>query len=227
MSVGSLVRAIVGPKVFRVLGRTYRSIFVNLDLVIDLLAELTPRGAHVLDVGGGDGAPVNGLVSRRDDVTVTMIDVGNSVGGWIEDQFLNRVSRRPRTPLAHYLDAASPLPDVVLLLDVIHHVAVAERPDFFRVLGRYLDARPGGRIIIKDVEPGQLRATIGFWSDLYVSGDKNVSLICRRELQDALAAEAGPIHCRETNLFLRDAPNYLLEVQRIARLSRARRIQNP
>jgi cyclopropane fatty-acyl-phospholipid synthase-like methyltransferase len=195
----------------------YRSIFVDLELVIDQLAALTPDGAHVLDIGGGDGAPINGLASRRPDVTVTMIDPGESVGGWIEDRFTNRVSRLPHTPLAQYLAAAASLPDIVFLLDVIHHVPVTERPDFFAELGRYLDHKPGARVLIKDVQPGPLRATMGLWSDRYITGDRNVSLVGRCELKNSLATHLGPISCRETGLYELDAPNYMLEIQRIVR----------
>ena len=199
---------------FRVLGRAYRRLFMNLDCLLDTLSDATPTRAAVLDVGGGDGAPVNGLVARRRDVTVTMIDPGPSVGGWIDHEFRGRVTCSPHTSLDAYLASGVPLPDVVFILDVIHHIPPQQRPSFFSSLGRLLECAPDIRILIKEVEPGHLRSTLGVWSDRYITADRTVSLIGKASLIATLERQLGSISCRESSLFLLDPPNYLIEIRR-------------
>jgi Methyltransferase domain len=213
MALGAGVRAIAGPRLFRVLGNWYRRVFVDLNELVTLLAGGTPQGAHVLDIGGGDGAPINALVAKRADLTVTMIDIGDSVGTWIEDRFSDRVIRQPKTSLAEYLQTNSRLPDVVFLLDVIHHVPAWRRVSLYAELGILFKRRPDLRVFIKDVEPGHWRSRLGLWSDRYVTGDRHVEFVTRVQLLNDLRNALGPIRDRETPLFERDAPNYMLEIE--------------
>ena len=65
MALGSVVRRVLGPRLAHSVGCWYRSLFVDLDIVADCIAAAIPAGAHVLDVGGGDGVPLNFLLDRR------------------------------------------------------------------------------------------------------------------------------------------------------------------
>jgi hypothetical protein len=174
------------------------------------LAEVLPRGAHVLDVGGGDGEPLNHLLALRQDLQITSLDPGPVVGHWIEERFAKQLVRLPRTSLADYIAAQRPEPDALLIADVLHHIPVDSRSGFLRSVGVLLDRVPRLRIIIKDVEPGSWRALLGYWSDRYVTGDRHVSPISRAASVLLLEETLGPLRRIDTKLFETDRPNYAI-----------------
>jgi 2-polyprenyl-3-methyl-5-hydroxy-6-metoxy-1,4-benzoquinol methylase len=195
--------------VFRRVGRAYRSIFVNLDRVARTSAQFIPTGAFVLDIGGGDGEPLNHLLALRSDIRVAMIDLSPNIGGFIEDAFRSRVTVLPGTSIRTYIASGARQPDVVLISDVLHHVPLDDRDAFMSDLRDLAGAKPDATIIIKDVEPGGVRSTLGYLADRFISGDPGVSLISRRELEAHLTAmfEGPTIH---TPLYDLDPPNYAL-----------------
>lgn len=174
-----------------------------------IASELPPR-AHVLDVGGGDGEPLNWLLEQRADIRVTTIDIVPGVGRWIDAAHRERVTCIESTSLEAYVDSGQPMPDVLLLSDVMHHVPVTQRGAFLDVVAG-LVARSGKmRVVVKDVEPGHWRAVLGKWSDHYITGDRGVQLISRAELIDSMRRACAGLQHRETTLFAVDAPNYVL-----------------
>lgn len=213
MSPGRFVRNLLGDRHARVAGRWYRAIFVDMGKASAAIAAELPAGAQVLDVGGGDGQPLNCLLELRSDVRVTTIDVAAGVGRWIEARHLDRVTRIDSTSLQAYLASGRPLPDVLLLSDVMHHVPVSGRDAFLAGVAELVQRAPRLRIIVKDVEPGHWRATLGWLSDRYVTGDREVELISRNELIDAMRGACAGIRHRETALFAIDPPNYALVFQ--------------
>jgi hypothetical protein len=208
--LGPAIRQLVGPRRARRLGRWYRAIFVDLHKEATALAAAIPRSAHVLDVGGGDGEPLNHLLSIREDVRVTTLDPGAVVGQWIEARFAPRVVRLPGTSLADYVKSGRPEPDVILIADVLHHVPQAQRPVFLQHVRTLLDRAPLLRIIVKDVEPGSWRSLLGYWSDRYITGDAGVSPITRDRLLKLLQETLGPLRHEHTDLFQIDSPNYAI-----------------
>ena len=86
MRIGCLVRSLLGDRAFQPIGKAYRSILVDLDAVVDAIGILPPN-ARVLDIGGGDGDVINRLLKRNADCRITMIDLADSVGGWVESCF--------------------------------------------------------------------------------------------------------------------------------------------
>lgn len=209
MPLGPALRRVLGRHA-RVLGRCYRAIFVDLAKEAGALSELLPPGAHVLDVGGGDGEPLNHLLARRVDLRVTTLDPGPAVGEWIEAAYHDRVTRLPGTSLGDYIAAGRPDPDAILIADVLHHIPEASRGGFLRSVRTLLERAPRLRIIVKDVEPGSWRALLGYWSDLYITGDRQVSPISRRRLVELMESELGVLQRVETNLFEADRPNYAI-----------------
>lgn len=210
MPLGATARRLLGPRYFRVVGRWYRAIFVDLAKVAVALAEVLPAESHVLDVGGGDGELLNHLLALRRDLRITTLDPAPVVGQWIEERFAKRVLCLPATSLADYIDAGRPEPDAVLLTDVMHHIPTRARPDFLRSMAKLLERAPSLRIIIKDVEPGYWRALLGYCSDRYVTGDRDVSLISRSELAGLLQQTLGHVRRVDTRLFDTDPPNYAI-----------------
>jgi hypothetical protein len=214
MSPGALARRLLGDRAFRVAGRTYRAVFVDLDHQVRTLATEIPVGAHVLDVGGGDGEPLDRLLALRPDIRVTTIDITSRVGGWIAALHDARVERYPETTLERYLQASDRSADVLLLADVMHHVPPAIRPMFVSGIAELFRRQPTMRLIVKDVEPGHWRATLGYLSDRYITGDRDVAPISRSDLIELLTAGLAPLRWRETALFQQDAPNYALVFER-------------
>jgi hypothetical protein len=214
MSPGALARRLLGDRAFRVAGRAYRSVFVDLDGEIATIATEIPSNAHVLDVGGGDGEPLDRLLALRPDVRVTTIDVAANVGSWISPVHAARVECRACTTLAEYLASGACLPDVLLLADVMHHVPPTQRPSFLTSIAELLRRQPALRLIVKDVEPGHWRATLGYWSDRYVTGDRDVSPVSRAALVELVRGACGPLAWRETPLYASDPPNYALVFER-------------
>jgi len=214
MSPGAIARRVLGDRAFRVAGRAYRALFVDLDGEIAAIAAEIPFGAHVLDVGGGDGEPLDRLLALRSDIRVTTIDVAPEVGSWISPANAPRVERCPATTLAMHLASAATLPEVLLLADVMHHVPPASRPMFLADVAELVRRQPSLRLIVKDVEPGHWRATLGYWSDRYVTGDRDVAPVSREALVELVRGACGPLAWRETPLFARDPPNYALVFER-------------
>ena len=215
MSIGSTVRRVFGEKNFRAVGEAYRKVFVDLDAVADALAPLLPMKCRLLDVGGGDGAPLNHILRRRPDVEVVMIDPSPSLGGWIEKRFQQNVTVYPSTSISSFLASESSWrPDAIFVGDVLHHVPSLQRPAFLDTLARFFSWAPEATLVIKDVEPGYFRSHLGLLSDRYVTGDRGVSLVSRSQVVSELVCRISRIVWTETSLFAADPPNYAIEFHR-------------
>jgi hypothetical protein len=192
------------------LGRRYRAIFVDLAKEATALASVIPLNAHVLDVGGGDGEPLNHLLTLRQDLRITTLDPGPVVGEWIDTCFASQVTRLPGTSLADYVAAGRPSPDAILIADVLHHIPQSARPAFLATVKEIFDRVPQLRVIVKDVEPGTWRALLGYWSDRYITGDAHVSPVTRGSVIRLLGETLGELRYEHTNLFDADGPNYAM-----------------
>lgn len=206
------MRNLLGPKTFRFAAGIYRSLFVDVEAFAACLAREIPQGGHVLDLGGGDGEPLNSLLRLRPDLRITMIDLAPHVGQFIDDRHRSRVLFMPHTSLADYARNSIDRIDCLLVSDVIHHVTPHQRPAFFETLFQFATERKA-LVLVKDLEPGHFRSTLGIWCDRYITGDKNVELISRKALE-ALARRSVPdLTIGETDLYERDSPNYLLRMK--------------
>jgi hypothetical protein len=211
---GALIRTILGVRLAHRAGRWYRTIFVDLAKEAVALAGAIPHDARVLDIGGGDGDHLNHLLALRPDLRITTLDPKPVVGEWIEARFESRVTRFPATSLTEYLALGRAEPDAILIADVMHHIPKASRETFLDSIRILLERVPHLRIIIKDVEPGSWRARLGVWSDRYITGDLDVSLISRENLVRLFYERLGPLRREDTNLFETDQPNYAITFRR-------------
>ncbi len=212
MSLGALARRVLGPRFFRAAANAYRAVFTNIDALATALSEQIPRDAFVVDVGGGDGAPIGALLRRRPDLSALMLDLAPAIGVAIDEGVRARVVLRPGTDVRAYLDAGGRHPDAVVVSDVLHHVDPSVREAFFTDL-RDLMA-PGTIGIIKDVEPKGMRAALSVFADKYVSGDRNVSAVSRELLRRYVDEWLGDVDVWETPLYGVDAPNYAIAIRR-------------
>ena len=207
MSLGKVIRRLLGPA-FPALGRLYRSIFIDLAMVADCFPPV-PSGSRILDIGGGDGEILNGVLARRPDIRVMMIDIASSIGTSLKPEFRDRVMVLPSTSLEAYQAGNDAFPDCILLSCVLHHIPVHERQAFFRHLREFVRGRPV-EIVVLDVEPGHLRSRLGLLSDKYITGDRQVVLISRKQVIELMRNSFPKALWRETCLYDRDKPNYCL-----------------
>jgi hypothetical protein len=208
MTAGALARRMLGERAFVRVADLYRSIFVDLDAVVDCLPA-PPPGAEILDVGGGDGALLDRLLARHPDARATLVDLAPQVGVAIAPERRARVRLLPATRLADARAAGAPRPDWIVLSDVLHHVPPAERGGLLR------EARAVGQggpftLILKEVAPGGFRSRLAVLADRWVSGDRGVALLAPGEAR-ALVAEVFPgLVAHDAALYERDRPNYCL-----------------
>jgi hypothetical protein len=215
MSVGKIIRTVLGPRFSKSIGAAYRSIFVDLEAVAAALDTCTPPSAKMLDVGAGDGATLDYFLQRRPDVHAIMIDIGQTVGTWLDASLRNRVTVIPSTSLDELIESIGPWrPDVIFLADVLHHIPVDQRERFFASIRRALEWAPNARLVIKDVEPGHWRSLLGLWSDRHITGDRGVQLISRARVIESISKLIHDVKWGETDLFHVDPPNYAIWFQR-------------
>ena len=176
-----------GPFARRILGRhfepfanAYRRIFVNLEKIVDVFDRELPRGARILDIGGGDGALVERLLRRRPDLAVTMCDRAPAIGSFLSDRNRAKVKTLPATD---FTDVGGAF-DFVTISDVIHHVPVDQREGFFEALAESCRRWSCRGIILKDIEPRGVRARLSLLADRHITGDRHVVLFSRSDFAD-------------------------------------------
>ncbi|PBC05078.1 class I SAM-dependent methyltransferase [Mesorhizobium sp. WSM3860] len=200
LAPGQVARRILGRH-FEPVGNVYRRVFVDLNAIAGFLDAELPRGAKVLDIGGGDGAVIERLLNRRPDLPVTMCDLAPSIGAFLSDGNRAKVKLLPATDIADVTGSY----DAVTISDVIHHVPVDQRDIFFKSLADCCKRWGCRKIILKDIEPGGVRAMLSLLADRYITGDKHVVLFSRSDFAD-LARRHFPKAQRGSAI--PDWPNY-------------------
>ena len=173
MSLGSAIRGVLGRELSHRVGHYYRAFFVDLEKVAQALSASIPPDARVLDVGGGDGYVVDLLLTKRPDIRVTMTDIAPEIGSFIRAANRDRVTLMPGTDVGTVEGRF----DVITVADVVHHVPAVHRPAFFDTLSVVAHRTGAKTVLVKDIEPGNLRALLSLWGDLYITCDKGVSLV--------------------------------------------------
>lgn len=206
MSAGRVVRALLPERAFLQAAELYRSLFVDLEAVVDCLPA-PPPGAEILDVGGGDGALLDRVLARHADARATLVDLAPQVGVAIAPARRDRVRFLPSTRLADARAGGAPPPDWVMLSDVLHHVPRSERASLLAELRDFVGTRPI-TLVVKDVAPGGLRSRMAVLADRWISGDRGVELLAPREVERLVLSSFPELIAHETPLQRRDAPNY-------------------
>ena len=208
MSIGSIARGVLGHRLFPVVGRYYRALFVDLEKVVDSFPR-PPAGAEVLDIGGGDGELIKLYIRRYPDARVTMIDLKPRIGDALSSIEREQVQILEGTSIRDLVSRGYQPPNVVLISDVLHHISPSQRPGFLTDIRDLLRGH-AATLIVKDVEPGPLRATLAYLADRYISGDRNVQPAGQADVARLVQETFPGSDCRPTNLIDRDAPNYCL-----------------
>ena len=181
MALGALVRRVLGARIGRRAGEHYRAIYVDLGKVAEALATVIPRDAHLLDVGGGDGQPINHLLSdarrlNRDHIGSCTLRRSMDRMHAIEGQ----VKRMPRTSLAQFVRACQRVTRRNFNCGRNASHSKVRAPQISRSVGVLLESITGPTNYRERRRTRSLACLLGFWSDRYVTGDRNVSLIFER-----------------------------------------------
>lgn len=208
MPLGPALRSLMNPAMERRLSGMYRRIFVDLEQVSKVLLPHLPHNARILDIGGGDGELLNHLLRARPDLSIDMVDIAPVVGKFIQPDHTGNVRRFTQTPVEK-LPPENAGYDIALISDVMHHLPAEYRETFLQSIRARL--RNDGCLLIKDIEPGHAISSLSLFCDMYVSGDRGVSLISLQELE-SLCERLEPISMSEIGLLEMDRPNYALRV---------------
>lgn len=165
----------IGPAVRTHLGRfeipaadAYRSVFINLEDVAHVLNSATTGVRRILEVGCGDGSLAQRLLLAFPDAAYEGIDVASSPGGLYRGD--TERARFSSISSSDFLAAAPEPFDLVVVVDVIHHVPAALRPALLSDV-RSL-TRPGGWYALKEWEPERSVSHFMAWAaDRYITGD--------------------------------------------------------
>jgi 2-polyprenyl-3-methyl-5-hydroxy-6-metoxy-1,4-benzoquinol methylase len=188
MPIGSTVRRALGrwePAAIRV----YRDRFIDLDALAATLGAVAPNAKRILEIGCGDGAMAAALRRVLPDSELLGLDPAAPTPGRMYDG--DRAGTEFRAISTTELLAEEPrLFDLVVLCDVVHHVAEGEREQVLRDAAAL--TAPGGVVAVKEWEwrPGLANA-VAYGADRWVSGDATVRFMPRVEL-DGLIERTMP-----------------------------------
>ncbi|HEY7858785.1 MAG TPA: class I SAM-dependent methyltransferase [Candidatus Nanopelagicales bacterium] len=188
MPLGSSVRGLLGryePAAIRL----YRGRFIDLDALAATIASVAPDSMRVLEIGCGDGAMMESLQRQLPATSMLGIDPGVPTPGRMFDGDRTRVTFE-ESLTSDLIARGEPPFDLVLLVDVLHHVADVDRQTVLDDAATL--TAPGGTLIVKEWEAGKgLGNRLAFVADRYVSGDVTVRFMRRDEMQ-ALVDNAVP-----------------------------------
>lgn len=206
-SFGMRLRQFGGGKIFQLLAPTYRRIFYSINMFTKMTIPQGFSGA-LLDLGGGDGAVLNKLLKSASPTLVYFIDPTPSAGMMVT--YPNVIKKS-----GFYLHEVKEIQDLsfdlILLVDVLHHVQPEMRKELLvRALNRLSST---GSLLIKEVEPKGFRSKLTYWADVYISKDPVVSFLSLKDLTK-LIHEIDPklvlICHKRYNKW--DFPNYAISV---------------
>jgi 2-polyprenyl-3-methyl-5-hydroxy-6-metoxy-1,4-benzoquinol methylase len=169
--------------------------FFNIDDFVRVLVDTVPTPRRILEVGCGDGDVATKLVTAFPDTVYLGIDPAPTAGRRYQGPA--RATFLPTT-LDALAENADDRYDLVLIVDVLHHVPTDERATLVRDAAELL--AEGGRLVIKEWERNE--RSVPYWAgwaaDYYVSGDRNVRYMTRDELRDLVRSAAPTLAHQHT-----------------------------
>jgi cyclopropane fatty-acyl-phospholipid synthase-like methyltransferase len=210
MSIGSTVRRAFGPIEPQV-SSLYRSLFIDLDACAAQIAAVAPAQS-ILEIGCGEGQLAEALLAQYPEADYVGIDPMDGVGRLFRG---DRARARFETiDLGTFAQSHGDGFDLVLTVDVLHHVQPEDRPPLLSLVRQV--TRPGGHYAVKDwVKSRHPLHAMAYLSDRVLTGDR-VAYFASGELEqltmvdpaDALVLRAA-VKPRGNNLLLvyRRSPN--------------------
>jgi 2-polyprenyl-6-hydroxyphenyl methylase/3-demethylubiquinone-9 3-methyltransferase len=189
VGIGTAIRHRLGPYEHTV-AEGYRAWFINLDDFARTVASIVDP-VRIAEIGCGDGAVAERMCREFPGAHYTGIDIAPDPGRLFRG---DRAQAQFHSVSSSDLLAQAPPPfDLVMLVDVFHHLHVDLRVPTIRDMDAL--CRPGGTIVIKDwaraLNPAQFAS---YMSDRYISGDRQVHYASRTELRAAIQAGIGQAH---------------------------------
>ena len=172
----------------------YRSVFINLEDCATLLSSMWPA-SRILEIGCGDGSFGDRLLAKYPQADYVGIDIASKPGGLFRGDSSRAVFHSLSS--ADFIATSPGVFDLVVLVDVVHHVPGPLRERLLRDL-QALTAI-GGHYVVKDWEPTR---TIGHYAaygaDRYITGDRisHVPLPDMKEMLDGWLGDPLVIEAR-------------------------------
>src|SRR5271156_710820 len=168
MRLGPLVRRMFGPYE-RQISELYRSMYTNIDALVELIVRWKSMPKRILEVGCGEGAVTQRLNAVYPDVEITAIDVTPRVGRLYRGA-LARVRFVQCTVEEIALDEPGEY-DLVVLSDVLHHVPAESRQSILDAIRTAL--APRGTLVFKDWQRNSSPIHwLSYASDRWLTGDR-------------------------------------------------------
>ncbi len=158
----------------------YRSAFINLDDLATSLASLGPV-KRILEIGCGDGSVADRLCAVYPDAEYVGIDIAQNPGRLFRGDLTRAAFRSVYSSVL--VEEKVELFDLVVIVDVVHHVAEHLRGSVLRDAAML--TAPGGMVAVKEWERGRgVPHLMAYTADRYVSGDTTVRFMAPDELRD-------------------------------------------
>lgn len=186
MPIGTTVRKLFGSKE-RFVAETYRRMFLNLDHLATVLRSWKPNASNILEVGCGEGAITERLVSIYPTAFITSIDISPNPGRLYSGP-QNRVVFLKETVESVSVRCPAQF-DLVVLCDVIHHVPLEARNSLLNSIRTTLSVHAS--FVLKDwTRTLSLIHALAFSSDRFLTGDE-VSFLTSDELRSLVSSIFG------------------------------------
>lgn len=186
MKPGPLIRRMFGPFEHQ-LSELYRSMYIDIDALVQTIVKWHPSATNILEVGCGEGQVTERLSVAYPDAKITAIDITSRVGR------LYRGSRdrvRFRNCDVQNLAVAEPgCYDLVVMSDVLHHVPPQYRQSL--IAGIRTTLTVDGSFVFKDWEKNwSLIHGLCYASDRWLTGD-SIEFMTRQEMKSMLVESFG------------------------------------
>lgn len=187
MAIGAAVRRSFGRHE-RWISELYRSIFVDIDKFVERLTLWAPDAQRILEVGCGEGAVTERLVTAFPNADITGIDIVPHLG---------RLYAGPRDRARFVEMTVQQLAkeeagsyDLIVLADVLHHVPLDIRTELMVAIRQLM--APQGRFVMKEWERNYTPIYwLGYLSDRWITGDR-IRYLTRAEGHRQIDAAFGP-----------------------------------
>ncbi|MFY1631958.1 methyltransferase domain-containing protein [Solwaraspora sp. WMMB335] len=177
MGFGTIVRHRLGRLEIPA-AELYRALFISLDRLGRQIAGLSdPK--RILEIGCGDGALAQRLTTVYPAAEYLGIDPAPTAGRLYRGDPARAQFRCQDTAA---LVAQQPDPfDLVVVVDVLHHVRATERPALLRHAAG-LTAVDGLLLVKEWARDRPVAGRLAYWADRYVTGDREVDFLTEAQL---------------------------------------------
>ncbi|MFY1694053.1 MULTISPECIES: class I SAM-dependent methyltransferase [unclassified Solwaraspora] len=181
MGIGTFVRHRLGRLEIPA-AELYRRFFIDLDHLGGRVAALHPA-KRILEVGCGDGALAQRLTTVFPTAEYLGIDPAATAGRLYRGDPARAEFRRQDIAM---LAAGQPDPfDLVVIVDVLHHIPATARPAVLRHAAALTAA--GGLLLVKEwARDRPVAGRLAYWADRYVTGDRDVEFMTEAQLATLL-----------------------------------------